>query len=681
MGYRLNYTIDGNLDQAGKAIASLPKTSTASKLVAVGATVAVAGFAAAAAASAALLAAYEKQSAVERKVVGVLGAQGEAAKVSANQAFELAKGLASVTTFSDEALLGAEAILLGSARLTRAQLALATETTANLSVRLGTDLKAASLLVGKALSAGGDGLTALSRAGIKVEEKEREYVASLFDSGQIEAGINAALSVMSSGTDGLARQVAQGTGIFTILGNSLSDLAQTLGGIIAPEAVAVANLLSKNLAGVAVFQMANDIKIAVTATLVAVAQTVIETANYIRSLGPQYGKIIKGVFTGNGDLLREGAAKIGANAEIFFGKFGERFAENFDLAAQTVVETSAQFTLTQEAIARQSAKTQASIAAGANIKDDVFGKQLKALQEENETLKAILAADGDLKLRQVRAEYRNELLTRELAARADELSDLEENFTNELARQRFNADLAAERETIERAIYFEQRQTLNDLALQNEADHLERMAEIRAKPKAESLARQAAFFQELSGIRANGLAAQEAATQSLATATTAVDFVAGDSLSNIFTQIAQLVENAKGGVGREKTVGEKIIEVILIKAKSLAARLQNLKTINDIWSAIIALICNIIIHIEEALAINRVGLVHFADGMPGGGSPFEAPVVASYSPGEIVIDEKGSDRVRRGGRLGRAGRKRPQVALTLNVPGGLDRYLTIRRVA
>lgn len=680
MPFRLHYAITGQIDSLGDSLKTLPVGSKSAALAGVAATVAAASFAAIAAGSVALVKLYDQEAAAQRKITGILGAQGGSARVTAAEVFSMAKSFQTFTTFSDDAILSVQGVLLASARLTKNQLAVATETAANLSLRLGTDIKSTALLLGKALSSQGEGLSALSRAGIEVTDAERDFVQGLFEAGRTDEGIETALSILSRGSDGIARQVAGGLGVFEILANQFTELGQQIGKIIAPEVVAIAELISKNIPAEGVFEVAFQVKTAITATLIAIAQTVIETFTYLQELGPNYGKILKGAITGNPEALREGLRGITASGEKFFSGFAQRFADNFDLAAQTVIETNSQFEITQQAIARAVSKTRGSIEDGSPIVDQ-NAAALKALQDEGARLTAEAGISGDLRRREIAAEYRNEELTRTIARNADELRDIEQNHMRDLERIQADAEFLNETEAIRQEIARQQSLTVDDLMLANQADYLERVNQIRQEPYKKSLSNQAAYWQNFGKLRGQASNAQEAATSSLAETLVGIDSSWAGASINILDSIAQLVENAKGGVGKEKTLGEKIVEIVLIKAKSLTARLNNLKTISDIYSAIIALICNILIHIEEAIAIHNVGIVHFAEGSAGSGGEFSGPIVATYSPGEIVVDEEGSRSLRDGGRLGQMPMAPKSVALSLTVPAGLGPYLTVRKAA
>lgn len=682
MAYILKYIVSGDLGSISSGLSSLPNTARNGALIKAAVTASVLGLTAAAAASVALVNAYREQEEAEQKVRGVIFAQGQAAQVTADDSFELAKSLSQFTTFSDEAILGVEAVLLSAFKFNRDQLAKATETVLNLQTRLGTDLKSVAVLLGKTFASHGEQLTALSRAGIEVTDAEAEFVRSLYDTGQTDAAVDVTLSIVGKNAEGLARQAANGTGVFVQLQNTIRDLSQTLGGIIAPEAVAIAALLNKGILENATIEVFQNVKTAITATVIALAQTAIETFNYVRELGKNYGKIIKGFFTSR-EEFDQGIYGIIVNGDRFFSEFSKRFADNFDLAAQTVIETNTAFELEQESIARAIAKTRSVLEETSAPADAEFREHLKRLREDNARLLAEAGIDGDLKRRSIVAKFTNERLKRQLILDQEELANTFDGYQESLEKERLLFEYYQQLDSLNAEADLQRSITKDDQLLELQANHLERVNDIRQEPYKKRLDAQARFYNDLSKVREEGFRGIGSHVDALSEATLGITEAGAGVTGDILESVYQLIENAAHGQAKDKTLGEKIIEIVLIKAKSLYARLNNLKTINDIWSAIFALIANIIIHIEESLAIGRVAgvIVAFAEGMAGSGGSFDAPIVGTYNPGEIVVGERESKRLRQGGRLGAPMKLGAIESVRLNLPAGLDRFVTVRRAA
>ena len=96
------------LDQSAKGFSRL----SIGKTIAVASSLAVAAFTITAGATIKLAKAYREQEKSENKVRAVIAATGGAAGVTAQSALKLAKGLQRFTTFSDELILDAQAVIL-----------------------------------------------------------------------------------------------------------------------------------------------------------------------------------------------------------------------------------------------------------------------------------------------------------------------------------------------------------------------------------------------------------------------------------------------------------------------------------------------------------------------------------------------------------------------------------------
>lgn len=80
----------------------------------------------------------------------------------------------SVTTYGDETVIEAQALLLTFTKIGKETFPQALESTLNVATAMGTDLKSAALQVGKALNDPVLGMTALSRSGIQFTEDQKK---------------------------------------------------------------------------------------------------------------------------------------------------------------------------------------------------------------------------------------------------------------------------------------------------------------------------------------------------------------------------------------------------------------------------------------------------------------------------------------------------------------------------
>src|SRR3990172_2013854 len=103
--------------------------------------------------------------AVDKQLEAVIKSTGGAAGVSADAARKLAESLSQITNFGDDAILGAENLLLTFTKIGAGDDIFrdATHAVLNMSTAMGTDLKSSAIQVGKALNDPVKGIGALSR--------------------------------------------------------------------------------------------------------------------------------------------------------------------------------------------------------------------------------------------------------------------------------------------------------------------------------------------------------------------------------------------------------------------------------------------------------------------------------------------------------------------------------------
>jgi gas vesicle protein len=109
---------------------------------------------------------------------------GGAAGLSVRQLDDLSASLQRTTTYSDDAVKGAESLLLTFTKIRGDQFVGATEAVTDLAARMGGDLKGAALQVGKALNDPAQGLTALTRSGVSFTDFQKDVITSLFETGE-----------------------------------------------------------------------------------------------------------------------------------------------------------------------------------------------------------------------------------------------------------------------------------------------------------------------------------------------------------------------------------------------------------------------------------------------------------------------------------------------------------------
>ena len=150
---------------------------------------------------------------------------GMAAGFTAPQLAAMAGEMQGLTTYSDEAVMGAQSLLLTFTKIKGDTLPAATQAVANLATAMGTDLKGAALQVGKALQDPAQGLLALRRSGVSFSEAQQTVIKDLFETGQqaeAQRLILKELEVEFGGAAAAARNTLGGA--LTGLKNSWGDL-------------------------------------------------------------------------------------------------------------------------------------------------------------------------------------------------------------------------------------------------------------------------------------------------------------------------------------------------------------------------------------------------------------------------------------------------------------------------
>jgi len=141
----------------------------------------------------------------EAKLEAAVRATGGASGFTADELKKQAAALQLVTTFGDEAIISAQALLVTFKEIEGAQFERATEAILDLSTNLGTDLKSSAILVGKALNDPILGISALSRVGIAFTESQKETIKALVESGQAAKAQGLILTELESIVGGSAR--------------------------------------------------------------------------------------------------------------------------------------------------------------------------------------------------------------------------------------------------------------------------------------------------------------------------------------------------------------------------------------------------------------------------------------------------------------------------------------------
>jgi hypothetical protein len=179
--------------------------------------------------------AFDMQAKAIAQVEAGLKSTGAAVGYTSEQLQKMASDLQNKTIFGDEEILkDATAQLLTFTNIAGANFARTQKVALDLATRLDGDLKSASIQLGKALNDPVANLTALSRAGIQFSKDQKSVIKSLTETGNLAEAQTIILDELEKQYGGSAEAAAAaGMGPFKQLANSVSDLSEEFGRLIA----------------------------------------------------------------------------------------------------------------------------------------------------------------------------------------------------------------------------------------------------------------------------------------------------------------------------------------------------------------------------------------------------------------------------------------------------------------
>lgn len=193
---------------------------------------AVAGAAAVGFAVSSVKAFSEAQDAIAQ-TNAVLKSTGGVAGVTAKQVDDLSKSLQSETKYSDEAIRSAQNMLLTFTNISSKVFPETTQAVLDMSTAMGTDLKATSIQVGKALQDPILGVTSLQRVGVRMTESQKTMIESLVKSGKTAEAQRIILKELQTEFGGSAKAAGQTfSGALERLKNRLNDVQEGIGMLI-----------------------------------------------------------------------------------------------------------------------------------------------------------------------------------------------------------------------------------------------------------------------------------------------------------------------------------------------------------------------------------------------------------------------------------------------------------------
>jgi len=253
----------------------------------------------------ALVASIVKNTAEAEKAFALLSnavkTSGGAAGFTADQLADMATELQKTTTYSDEAVQGAEQLLLRFQSIQGVNFKGALQSTLDLATALGKDLNSAALLVGKALESPEKGIKALAKAGVVLDKAQEDTIKQLAKTGhqaEAQAMLLKQLEQRYAGAASAARNTFGGA--LEGLKNAFGDLLEGKGGV--PDAVDAINELTDVLNSPEVKAGAAALVNGILKIIEVTAKGAAELSNFAKYVGETFAAFTNG--PGDQDLVR-----------------------------------------------------------------------------------------------------------------------------------------------------------------------------------------------------------------------------------------------------------------------------------------------------------------------------------------------------------------------------------------
>jgi hypothetical protein len=247
----------------------------------------------------------------QAQLQSALKSTGFAAGQSITALNDHAVALQRMTAFGDDAINGAQSLLLTFTKIRGDVFPKATTAVVDMAQAMGTDLKSAALQVGKALNDPVLGVGALARAGVQFSEQQKEMIKSLVETGNVakaQAIILKELETQFGGSAEAARKT---------LGGALAALRESFGDLFevsdtgTKDVVTGINSIIAVLTDLKSWMDRNNVFGLLVREVALVAQAIGDAVKWFQMLGQQSdatGKFIDGmaeVMRGVNNLSKE----------------------------------------------------------------------------------------------------------------------------------------------------------------------------------------------------------------------------------------------------------------------------------------------------------------------------------------------------------------------------------------
>lgn len=263
----------------------------------------------------------------QAQLQSALKSTGFAAGQSITALNDHAVALQRMTAFGDDAVSGAQALLLTFTKVRGDVFPKATTAVLDMAQAMGTDLKSAALQVGKALNDPVLGVGALARAGVQFSEQQKEMIKSLVETGNVakaQAIILKELETQFGGSAEAARKT---------LGGALAALKESFGDLFevsdtgTKDVVTGINSIIDVLTRLKSWMDRNNVFGVLVREVGLVAQAIGDTVKWFQMLGQQsdatgkfidgMAEVMRGVNTLSKETIANGRAMMGAAREEY----------------------------------------------------------------------------------------------------------------------------------------------------------------------------------------------------------------------------------------------------------------------------------------------------------------------------------------------------------------------------
>ena len=190
--------------------------------------------------------ASQNQLVAEKRLQTAIISTGREAQFAAAQLTSYASVQQSLTGVGDEAIIGAQALLLTFTKIGQDVFPDATESILNISAAMGQDLQQTTIQVGKALNDPVQGMSALRRVGIQLSKTQQQQVKRFVAINEVAEAQKIIIGELNTQFGGMAIAMGStGAGAMQKAKSAFGDLLEQIGNKLSPTIVRLAGLIEE----------------------------------------------------------------------------------------------------------------------------------------------------------------------------------------------------------------------------------------------------------------------------------------------------------------------------------------------------------------------------------------------------------------------------------------------------